>query len=446
VCCLLCYATPFGFAKPRAKPRKPASAQRTAAEKLTDEGLAALKEKNLSRAYAALSESYRLAPTAEGLFHLARLAREEQRTVESVDLFRRYLSDPAKKNDDDMLQVAREATKPPFPLAAQVIVLTEPGAFLSVDERLVGMLPLSSPLLLSPGEHRMGIEYPNKRIDGQFGIAPGRYYEVRFDRETRTLVFSLLPAALTVDELTLLFSEQREDIRAVLLESLRSVGSTALTVEHALNLAPHLRDCMAKPNCQQLLAQKAEVEFVLHATAKRMEKSDGWLLRLFVRHRDVAEPAAQAEVPCPGCSPSDVLALLKKQTPDVLAKAYKRRTGTLLVSTEPTGAEVFLGSMRLGTTPLRRVLWAEPIKVSLRANGYKPLETTVTPSPNSALSLELALEPIAHTVVRAEKRKLAPKRKVWPWIVVGAGAAATLGVSLLFGLVPQSSDRVDWLP
>ncbi|HND10855.1 MAG TPA: hypothetical protein PLY80_10485, partial [Pseudomonadota bacterium] len=80
-----------------AKPRKPPPAQLSPAEKLTEQGLQALTEKDFSRAYAALSEAYRLAPTAESLLQLGRLAAAEQRPLEAQDLLRRYLLDPARK-------------------------------------------------------------------------------------------------------------------------------------------------------------------------------------------------------------------------------------------------------------------------------------------------------------------------------------------------------------
>ena len=63
-----------------ARPRKPPPVQLSPAEKLTEQGLQALTEKDYSRAYAALSEAFRIAPSAEGLLHLGRLATVEQRT------------------------------------------------------------------------------------------------------------------------------------------------------------------------------------------------------------------------------------------------------------------------------------------------------------------------------------------------------------------------------
>ena len=429
-----------------AKPRKPPPAQLSPAEKLTEQGLQALTEKDFSRAYAALSEAYRLAPTAESLLQLGRLAAAEQRPLEAQDLLRRYLLDPARKPDDAMAQLAQRLLQEPSPPSGQVMVLAEPGALVSVDERLVGVLPLPTPLLLSPGDHRLAVEYPNKRLSGQLTLAPGRQFEVRFDRSSGTLLLSLLPAVLVHSELSIVLPDVRSDIQTTIEQSVRSLDQTVLPVEQALTVAPHLRDCMSKPNCQQLLAQKSDVEYVLHATLRRMDKGDGFVLRQVIRHRDVAEPAASLDSPCPKCSPADVVALMGRTLPTLLSGALKRRTGTLVVSTQPVSAEVMLGKSRLGATPLRRLLWAEPIQLSVRAPGFRTVHTPVTLTPGQPLTLDLLLEPATQTVVRTEKRKTPLYKRWWLWTGVGAAVAATVTTGLILGLVPSSHDKVGWLP
>lgn len=151
-----------------------------------------------------------------------------------------------------------------------MIVLADPGALVSVDERLVGVLPLPSPLLLSPGDHRLVIEYPNKRLSGQVAISAGRQFEVRFDRGTGTLLVSLLPAILTVNDLGTTLPEAQSDLATTIEQSVRSVEQTVLPVDQALLSAPHLRDCTGKANCQQLLAQKVDV------STSFMRRCGGW--------------------------------------------------------------------------------------------------------------------------------------------------------------------------
>ncbi len=429
-----------------AKPRKPPPPVLSPAQKLLDQGLQALAEKDFSRAYAALSESYRLAPSAEGLLQLGRLAAAEQRQLEAQDLLRRYLLDPARKPDEAMAQLAQSLSQGPSPPAGQVMVLAEPGALVSVDERLVGVLPLPTPLMLSPGDHRLAVEYPNKRLSGQITLAPGRQFEVRFDKTSGTLLVSLLPAILTINDLPNILPDARADIQTTIEQSVRAVDQTVLPLDQALIVAPHLRDCMSKPNCQQLLAQKSDVEYILSASLRRVEKGDGYVLRLVVRHRDVTEPSGSVETPCPKCSSADVVNLLGRTLPTLLASALKRRTGTLIVSSLPVSAEVLLGKSRLGTTPLRRLLWAEPIQLSVRAPGYKTVHTPVTLTPGQPLTLDLVLEPATQTVLRAEKRKTPLYKRWYLWTGVGAAALLTVTTGLLLGLVPSTHDKVGWLP
>jgi hypothetical protein len=427
-----------------ARPRKAPTIQLSPAEKLMEQGLQALNDHDYSRAYAALSEAFRLAPSAEGLLHLGRLAAAEQRTLESQDLLRRYLLDPARKPDEAMVQLAQEFTSGVIPPSGRVMMLADPGALVSVDERLVGVLPLPSPLLLSPGEHRLAIEYPNKRLGGQVAIAAGRQFEVRFDRGTGTLLVSLLPAVLTVSEFGTL-PEAQGELATTIEQSVRAVDQTVLPLDQALVSAPHLRDCVSKPSCQQLLAQKVDVEYILHASLRRAEKGEGYLLKLAVRHRDIADPAAAIDAKCPRCQAADVVTLLGKTLPTMLVGALKRKNATLTVSTQPVSAEVLSGKTRLGMTPLRRLLWADPIQLTVRSAGFRPVHTEVTLPPNQTLTLDLSLEPAAQTVVRTEKPKTPLYRRWWLWTGVGVAAAA-VATGLVLGLVPVSHDKVGWLP
>ena len=429
----------------QAKPRKPPVVQLSPSEKLTEQGLQALAERDFSRAYAALSESFRLTPSAEGLLHLGRLAQAEQRTLEAHDLLRRYLLDPARKPDEAMAQLAQGFTAGTLPPAGRVTLLADPGALLSVDERIVGVLPLPSPLLLSPGDHRLAIEYPSKRLSGQVTVAAGRQFEVRFDRSTGTLLVSLLPAILTVSDLATTLPDVQSDLATVIEQSVRSVEQSVLPVEQALLSAPHLRDCISKANCQQLLAQKVDVEYILHASLRRGEKGDGQLLKLTVRHRDIADPAAAIETKCPRCSPAEVVNLLGRTLPSLLTGALKRKSSTLSVTTQPVSAEVLSGKTRLGMTPLRRQLWADLVQLMVRALGYRPVHTEGTLPSSQTLTLDLSLEPVAQTVVRTEKPKTPIHRRVWLWVGVGVASAA-ITTGLVLGLVPQSHDKVGWLP
>lgn len=446
LCWLLAGSEP-GLAKKRKthKTPKPPAAQRSSSELLSEQGLRALAEKEYARAYAALSESYRLVPSAEGLFYLARLAAAEQRVLEAHDLYKRYLLDPARKTNPTFDEQAKEALFAAVPTCGQVAVLSEPGAVVSVDERLVGSLPLPSPVLLVPGEHRLAVDYPARRLEGMLTIAPGRRYEMRFDPKSKTLVVSLLSAVLAVNDWSGLVPEHREAFNQALDQTLRSVDQTVLAAEDALVAAPHLRECITKANCQQLLAQKADVEFVLHASVRHVEKGDGLQLKTIVRHREVSEPAAQKTVACPKCSPEQLLPLFQQTALAVLTEALSRRTAVLSVTTTPAAAVVLLKKNRLGLTPLRRTLWADSHELTITAQGHKPVETKVTLVPGEPTSLDMTLEPVVKTVLRADTK--GQPRRAWLWVGLGAAAVVTaVTVGLTLGLTPQTHDKVGWLP
>jgi hypothetical protein len=176
-----------------------------------------------------------------------------------------------------------------------------------------------------------------------------------------------------------------------------------------------------------------------------MDKGEGYSLKLAVRHRDITDPAAAVETKCPRCTPAEVVNLLGRTLPSLLSGALKRKSSTLTVTTQPVSAEVLSGKSRLGMTPLRRLLWAEPIQLTVRAAGYRPVHTEVTLPPTQTLTLDLSLEPLAQTVVRTEKPKIPVYRRWWLWTGVGVAAAA-VATGLVLGLVPMSHDKVGWLP
>jgi hypothetical protein len=85
------------------------------------------------------------------------------------------------------------------------------------------------------------------------------------------------------------------------------------------------------------------------------------------------------------------------------------------------------------------------VQLTVRAPGYRPVHTEVTLPPSQTLTLDLSLEPVAQTVVRTEKPKTPIHRRVWLWVGVGVASAA-ITTGLVLGLVPQSHDKVGWLP
>ena len=156
--------------------------QSSATRALLEKGRAALDAKDVSGARRVLEQAYRLAATPEVLFLLGRVAEAEGRTLEAHDLMRRFLIDPARLPDEAAVAAAQQVVKGARPASGQIVVLGAPGSLVFVDDRLLGSVPLTQPLLVSPGEHRLSLQLGGRRLESPVLIQAGRSFEVRFTK------------------------------------------------------------------------------------------------------------------------------------------------------------------------------------------------------------------------------------------------------------------------
>jgi hypothetical protein len=172
---------------------------RAQAEELMQSGIAALAQGDRAAARAALERAYRLYPAAEILYHLGALALAEGRRTPAQDLMRRYLAEAGEAAPQDLAQEAERVVvlrEPPDPagLPGEVTVLGARGAIVLVDGLVCGALPLSRPLLLSPGAHRVELQLGRQKASGQVQVMPGRAAEMRFELAPAVAVVTHLPA------------------------------------------------------------------------------------------------------------------------------------------------------------------------------------------------------------------------------------------------------------
>ena len=87
---------------------------------------------------------------------------------------RRFLADPASSEDAAAKAEADKFVDQPRPASGDVLVVGERGALVSVDDRVVGMLPLPLPLLLGSGDHKVTLDVNGRRLEGPVRVLPGR--------------------------------------------------------------------------------------------------------------------------------------------------------------------------------------------------------------------------------------------------------------------------------
>lgn len=204
-----------------------------AAERL-EKGKQALAASDYATAYSEIVAAYRLAPSALALLALGQLAQREGRLLQAQDLLRRYLAESGVEAAADVAAVLAQPS-PPF---AEVKVLGPRGALVSVDERLVGSLPLTRPLLLGAGKHPIALELPprrralvGQRIEGAVNVRPGRRMEVRFNERSDVMFVSMRPAVLTVIQLSGLSAKADEELRRLVAEELRRARLDPVALE-----------------------------------------------------------------------------------------------------------------------------------------------------------------------------------------------------------------------
>jgi hypothetical protein len=372
---------------------------REQAEKLRDEGAAALMAKDLGTAKTALYESYEKNPLSETLYYLGLFAAAEGKPVEAQDLLRRFLREVGEAVPPEQQKEAARLLGQPLPPFGELDVQGERGALLSVDGRLLGVLPLSQPLILPPGVHTVALGQGSRKLEGPVDIRVGRTAQLRFDIRTGVAVVTLPSSVL-------------------LLEDYR----------------------LAPPTTQAAMAQgveqKNEVDYTLHlylATA-----SEGGAITLQGQLIDAAtgdavvamsDPIDMRNVQQPPATAASLAARL-------LQEARTRPRGTLEVLSTPPGAEVVMARGVVGKTPYLRPAFAGTHELTLQLPGYQPARLAVKVEGGKKETVQLLLNPLEGVASSGPKRPL--WRTVTGWVGVGLG-----GTVFTIGLIGVVDDHTD---
>lgn len=444
---LLSIAPPSGEAR-----KKPVSA-RTPSESPDDETLkeaqdallqsrTALGKGDAAATYRRAADSFRLVPSPDALYLLGRAALLENRPLEAQDLMRRYLADPTLESapDSPEQREAQRVSELPRDKSAKLNILGDRGTLVNLDGRLVGVLPLSRPLLISVAEHKVELLRGDRRIEEQVRVPVGRLGELRPDMKTRALLLSILPGVVVLDQyLGFGEAEQRRLAQAV-EEAVQAERLSPLSRELALEAAgePEPGPCPEERRCLLTLAEKCEADYLLRVTARK--QAADWQLEMELYDVAVSEPAARSEVSCPGCNVEQVQKSLVGLFAPLYGKASGRSRGQLEVRSEPSEAEVLLDGQRLGKTPFAAAAWTGARELIVRKKDHQDERLQVRISDGETAKLEVKLRPVEKVVPppppslpkvepRFELRR--DRRPTWR-LVAGAGA---LGASaLMIGL------------
>lgn len=416
---LLAMALP-ARAQPVGKPKPVVSRSGSSAESVLLQAEAAIESRDFPTAYRLLAAAYQAQPQPLFLHGLARLAIAEARTVEAQDLWRRFLADPSLDSAAPARAVAQQQLLAvPLTAAGEVSVGAPRGALIELDGRVVGVAPLSAPLLVRSGRHRVAVTLSRWRAETEVTARTARLSELRFKEGADAVVVSLPAAVLYVDAYpaSLLSAGSPAASAAAagggevtgsplldpLLDPLTQAAAAALKRESYVLLPQRLAVAFDDPGagcagsaalteaCSRGLASRYGVESLLRVAVSREAQTFRIEVTLFdVQVDDVAGSASST---CSGCTPQQVASKLSEAIAQVLTTASGRARGTLSAVSEPAGAELRLGRQVLGSTPLVRKLWAGSYEIRISRAGHQPYVQQIDVKNGETTHIEAALVP-----------------------------------------------------
>lgn len=403
---------------PAADARSTDQRPRLNAHALRASGLRQLRSGQLSAAARSLEEAYRLLPDADGLYLLCGLARMEGRVTAARDLARRYLAEtdrdpeqepqtagPLEPGRDQSRAEARRILEQLDGPSGELSLLGPTGAWVILDDRLIGRLPLARPLWVPAGAHQVAVDRGPELslIRARVEVGAGRQLELRVQPDTDSLLVTRMPA------MVVLFGR---DPRAAAAEPrlLQAIAAAAqrehlfmVSVPSATEPSAQPGSCAEPGECMQALAERADAAYVLEARVdgpQPPQEAGDWQLELRLLSAVTGELATSRTLRCSACAAARAAELLQTELTDALALASARPRGELVVQTEPTGAAVYSAGQRLGTTPYRRAAWTGGKQLELRRDGYSTWTGRVEIEEARRTTLSLRLQPVPEPPAR----------------------------------------------
>ncbi|MFO0574413.1 MAG: PEGA domain-containing protein [Polyangia bacterium] len=362
---------------------------------LRQRALGSLVSKDFAGAYTALADSYRLSPEAQTLYLLGQIAWQTGKTVAAQDLMRRFLADPASEKDAPARAEAERVLEQPRPPSGEVLVLGERGSLLLVDDRVVGMLPLVKPLLLSAGEHKVTLELNQRRLEGPVKVLPGRTAELRFTLGSDAVVARVVPALVWVPTWRGVPQAAEKVLVQAVEQAVQKQRMSVVPRSIALAQAPKLADCLDTLPCLDQLITTNEADYALSSTVEAtgdLVRAD-WRLKLGLVEVNTGDFAATLEETCEKCTADQAGAALDQAVGKLLDKGAARARGQLEVLSEPPGADVLTTERKLGQTPYQRAAFTGRYEIAVKAKGYALAREPVVVEEGKKATLRVKLLP-----------------------------------------------------
>jgi hypothetical protein len=403
---LLCSVLPAASAHGRQrrsaleKPTGESNAARERVKKATVQGAQAAEKRDFATAYTTLAEAYREYPNAETLYQLGMLAQAEGRSLAAQDLLRRYLADPSIDAHSESHGKAQRIVAEPRPPSGELQVEGEQGTLVLIDGKVVGVLPLGLPLLLSSGEHQVGLETAGRLLQNPVQVSDGRTAELRFHVGSKAFLLTVPPALLVVPEYGALSAELPARVQSGYERAARRVGLSLYREGSATKALSEVAECLDAPSCLERLARRLSVDYVLRVKLAETAPGGGssapsYRAELALFDPETGEVAARQQPSCASCGPEEVAQVLVTACEQVIAEGQARERGRIVITSEPPGAAILRDAAEIGRTPYERAAFAGPFPAELRLPGYlsERMSAVVQGGKRTELRVALRAEP-----------------------------------------------------
>lgn len=358
----------------------------TKLRQLLSTAAAALQAGDLREAESRYQEAYRQAPAVALLHDLGRVARAQQRSVAAADLFRRYCQEAGAAltpEAERQLQAFIQGASGP---STNVAVYGPEGSLVQLDGRLVGLLPLSLPLLVSPGPHQLRIELRGKLVNAAIVAQANRPQAVRF-----TL---LPPLAVVTPTFAAVLVAAYGNLATPVVQALNRAVLAGAAEERVVMLLPgdlhaafSATLCLQTVDCQETLANRVAAHYVLRlhidgssptSSGNKWPSVSTWRFALVLHDVPAGAESATAKDECINCTLPEAAQHLRDLVSQVVRDGSTRPEGTLEVVTMPAGAKVLIDGRNYGPSPVRRITLGGRHQVQVEAPGYRSERTEVT--------------------------------------------------------------------
>lgn len=356
----------------------------------------------------------------------------DRRAVTCLAIVVALLSHPVAKAAAQPSPSAPPAASQPVGQGS-VMVFGERGGRLLLDGQPVGELPLSRPLKVPAGAHRLALDSAGTQLQAQLEVRAGRLLEVRFDRQSGAVAVSQPPAALLFLRTTGIPAEGEPLLRQAAIRAMDD--ERLLRVEPSVETPASAEPC-SQATCQAEAAAKDAVPYALSIEATVSTETPNEI-RLNARLVDatIGDAAATQEKVCSGCTTQQASDRLHDLVRLVIVEGTARPRGRLEIRSKPPGATVEMNGRAIGKTPISRAAWTGSIELVAQHPGYLPERQRTVVQDGRTTDVELVLQ--EQPVVVAPKVVPPPiegprfERAPRPAWRLAAGGAA-LGGGLLF--------------